>query len=182
MSVEKIALTGGLEVLQLSTDLDLDLEGREIIGLNNIQAKLLGGQLNLASLRLVQDRIEDTVVDLTGIDLSRLLAYVDIDGLDGSGTLDISLPLGSDAEGVYVKQGTFGSTIPGHLVYINSNVAGDTPMTTNIGFAGAGELSVPGALRHGGLPLRWKLRNCRASRRQQPEFVRGVPHRLHTKY
>jgi hypothetical protein len=133
VSVEKIALAGGLEVLQLSTDLDLDLEGREIIGLNNIQAKLLGGQLNLASLRLVQDRIEDTVVDLTGIDLSRLLAYVDIDGLDGSGTLDISLPLGSDAEGVYVKQGTFGSTIPGHLVYINSNVAGDTPMTTNIG-------------------------------------------------
>jgi len=44
--------------------------------------------------------------------------------LEGTGYLDISLPVGSDQTGVYVKNGTFKSAGPGRLAYTKEGVAG----------------------------------------------------------
>ena len=57
------------------------------------------------------------------IDLNRLLTFADIDGLEGTGSLDILLPAGSDEQGVHIRNGTFSSTGPGRLVYSQEGMA-----------------------------------------------------------
>ena len=52
------------------------------------------------------------------------MAYADIDGLEGTGFLDISLPVGSDQNGMHVENGTFHSTVPGRLAYTKEGMAG----------------------------------------------------------
>jgi len=102
---------------------DLNLENEQTVELNNLHAELLDGELNLARLRFAENRIEDTTVELMHIDLARLLAFIDIAGLEGTGSLDILLPAGSDAQGVHIRNGTFRSTGPGRLVYSQEGMA-----------------------------------------------------------
>jgi len=52
------------------------------------------------------------------------LAFTEIDGLAGTGFLDISLPVGSDQTGFHVKNGTFSSIGPGRLAYTKEGIAG----------------------------------------------------------
>jgi hypothetical protein len=122
VSIETIALAGGIDVAHIRAD--LYLENTETIGLKNLYAEVFDGQLNLGSLRFSENRIEDTRVELSHINLGRLLAFADIDGLEGTGFLDISLPVGSDQSGIYVKNGTFSSNGPGRLAYTKEGVAG----------------------------------------------------------
>jgi hypothetical protein len=122
VSIEAIALAGGVELAQLNAE--LELEDTERYGLRNLSAEVFDGQLRLGSLRFSGDKLEDTTLELTHINLARLLAYADIDGLDGSGFLDISLPVGVDQNGLYVKDGAFKSIGPGRLAYTKEGVAG----------------------------------------------------------
>ena len=121
VSIEAITLAGGVEVARISYD--LELENAERYGLKNVSAEVFDGQLRLASLQLSENQIEDTTIELSHINLGLLLAYADIDGLAGTGFLDISLPVGSDKNGFHVKDGTFRSTSPGRLSYMKEGLA-----------------------------------------------------------
>jgi len=122
VSIEAVALAGGIDVKNISAD--IKLENAETFSLKNLSADLFDGRLNLDSLRYSNNRIEDTTLELTHINLGRLLAFADIDGLEGTGFLDISLPAGNDQTGVYIQNGIFKSTGPGHLAYTQEGVAG----------------------------------------------------------
>ena len=120
--IETVTLAGGVDVSHIRVD--LNLEDMDTFGLKNLYAEVFDGQLNLSSLRFSENRIEDTTIELSHINLGRLLAFADVDGLEGSGTLEISLPVGSDQTGIYVKDGTFNSAGPGYLAYTKEGVAG----------------------------------------------------------
>lgn len=122
VSITNALLAGGIDVLDIGANLNLDNAGA--YGLQNLHAELFDGHLNLKHLQFLNSRIQDTTAELSHIDLNQLLSFADIDGLDGSGLLEISLPLGSDQAGVYIKNGTFSSSAPGHLAYTKEGVAG----------------------------------------------------------
>ncbi len=122
LSIEAVALAGGIDVSHIRAD--LNVETADSFGLNNLFAEVFDGQLNLSSLRYSENRIEDTTLELTHISLGHLLEFVDIDGLVGTGYLDISLPAGSDEEGVHIRNGTFASTVPGRLAFTSEGMAG----------------------------------------------------------
>jgi hypothetical protein len=122
VSIETVALAGGVDVAHIGAD--LNLEDTDTFGLKNLHAEVFDGQLILNSLRFSESRIEDTTVTLNHINLGHILAFADIDGLEGTGFLDISLPVGSDQAGVYVKNGSFSSNGPGRLAYTKEGVAG----------------------------------------------------------
>lgn len=122
VSIEAVELAGGIDVKNISAE--LKLENMETFGLKNLSAEVFDGQLNLGSLRYSQNRLEDTTLELTHINFGRLLELADIDGLEGTGFLDISLPAGSDQTGVYIKNGIFNSIAPGRLAYTKEGVAG----------------------------------------------------------
>lgn len=121
VSIEAISLAGGVEVTRISSD--LELESSERYGLKNVSAEVFDGQLKLARLQLSENQIEETTIEFSHINLGLLLAYADIDGLEGTGFLDISLPVGSDQNGFHVKNGTFSSNGPGRLAYTKEGIA-----------------------------------------------------------
>ncbi len=118
-SVTDLALAGGLDLHQLSAELSarMDAPGGQRITIKNLDAQLLDGKLHLPQLKISAQGLEDTRIQLSGIDLARLLAIADIDGLEGSGTLRISIPIGSDLNGIHITDGTFNSTGSGRLAY-----------------------------------------------------------------
>ena len=122
VSVTSALLAGGIDVLEIGAD--LNLADTETFSLQNLHADLFDGRLNLGQLQFLNNRIQETTAELSHIDLGKLLAFADIDGLDGSGYLEMSLPLGSDQTGIYIKNGTFNSSGPGHLAYTKEGVAG----------------------------------------------------------
>jgi hypothetical protein len=126
VSINNLALAGGIDVSNIHTV--LHLINTDTFMLKNVHAELFDGQLDLSSLHFLENRIRDGTAELSHINLGRLLAFADIDGLNGSGFLDISLPTGSDQAGIFIKNGTFTSSEPGHLAYTREGVAG-----TNIG-------------------------------------------------
>jgi len=122
VTVETLTLAGGIDVAHIRAD--LKLENTQTFGLKNLYAEVFDGQINLDSLRFSDNRIEDTTVELSHLNLGHLLAFADIDGLEGTGFLDFLLPTGSDQIGIHVKDGTFSSNGPGRLAYTQEGVAG----------------------------------------------------------
>ena len=122
LSIDNIEIAAGIDLSHIRVD--LNIENSETIGLQNLYAELFDGQLTLGKFRYVEDRIEDTTVQLNHINLGKLLAYIDTDGLEGTGSLDIALPVGSDQTGIYVRDGTFKSSGPGRLAYTKEGLAG----------------------------------------------------------
>ena len=120
--IEAFDLAGGIDMTHISSE--LELESTEHFELRNLYAEVFDGQIKLGSLRFSENRIEDTTVEFSHINLSQLLAFADIDGLAGTGFLDISLPVSSDATGIHVKDGIFGSTGPGLLAFTKEGLAG----------------------------------------------------------
>jgi len=121
VTIEAIALAAGIDMTNARAD--IVIESMESFGLQNLHAELLDGQLVLRNLRFSGNRIEDSTVELKHISLGHLLAFADIDGLEGTGFLDISLPVSSDSAGVLIKNGTFASSAPGRLAYKKEGVA-----------------------------------------------------------
>ena len=127
VSIETVSLAGGVDITNARAD--LSLQNMDDFALDNIHAELFDGQLKLDSLTYSDNRLGETTARLSQINFGRLLEYADIDGLAGTGTLDLSLPLGSDAGGIYVKNGVFTSTGPGRIAYTREGMA-----DSNIGF------------------------------------------------
>jgi hypothetical protein len=126
ISIEKVSLAGGIDVTHIKADLKLN--STDTPELENLYAEAFDGNLIVEQLRFSGNKVEDTTAKLSHISLQSLLAYADIDGLDGSGFLEISLPLSSDEVGIYVENGIFKSDGPGHLAYTQIGVA-----SSNIG-------------------------------------------------
>jgi len=121
VSIEAFELAGGIDVKHIRSE--IELADAEHFGLNNLYADVLDGQLELGSLRYSEKGIADTTARFNHINLEKLLAYADIDGLEGTGFLDIVLPVGSDQTGIHVQNGTFSSTGPGRLAYRKEGLA-----------------------------------------------------------
>jgi len=126
VSIETVTLAGGIAVNNILAD--VNFENIDTFGLKNLYAEVFGGQLNVSSLQFSKSGMEDTTLDFARIKLDRILATVDVKGLEGTGDLDILLPVGSDQTGLYIKNGTFRSNGPGRLAYAKGGLA-----SSNIG-------------------------------------------------
>jgi hypothetical protein len=122
VAIEALELAGGIDVKQVRSE--LEIYDTERFGLSNLYADVFDGQLELDSLRYSEEGMADTTAKINHINLEKLLAYADIDGLDGTGFLDIVLPIGSDLTGIHVRNGTFKSTAAGRLSYVKEGLAG----------------------------------------------------------
>jgi len=122
LSVETLELAGGIDLKSIRAE--LELEDLDRFELKNLRAEAFDGRIELDSLRYWDGDIEDTTVRFSHADLGKLLAYADIDGLQGSGILDITLPVGSDKTGIHVKNGIFTSEGDGRLAYTREGMAG----------------------------------------------------------
>jgi hypothetical protein len=122
VSIEAVNLAGGIDVANIKTG--LEFEDTENFELSDVYADVFDGQIQLGKLQYTNKKIAETTTELRHINLEKLLTYADIDGLEGTGYLDFSLPLGSDQTGIYVSNGTFHSTAPGRLAYTKEGVAG----------------------------------------------------------
>jgi hypothetical protein len=120
-SIEAVALAGGIDMTRIRAD--LELQNSQTLNLKNLYADVFDGQVHLDSLQFSDTGIKDTTAELTDINLGRLLAFVDIEGLQGTGTLEFSLPLGSDQNGAHVKNGIFSATGPGHIAFKKAGMA-----------------------------------------------------------
>ena len=127
VAIGSVALAGGIDVSNARAD--LSLQGMDDFHLSNLYAELFDGQLRADSLEFSDNRLAETTARLSQINFGRLLEFTDIEGLAGTGTLEISLPLGSDATGIYIKNGAFTSTVPGRIAYTREGMA-----DSNIGF------------------------------------------------
>jgi hypothetical protein len=122
VAIDAFELAGGIDVKQVRWELEIyDTERFE---LSNLYADVFDGQLELGSLQYSEQGMADTTAKINHINLEKLLAFADIDGLGGTGFLDIVLPIGSDRTGIHVKNGTFKSTVPGRLSYVKEGLAG----------------------------------------------------------
>jgi len=122
LSIGTLELAGDIDLANFRAE--LELEDVDRFELKNLYAEVFGGRVEIDSLKYSGDGIADTTVRLEHIDLGKLLAYADVDGLQGSGTLDVTLPVGSDKTGMHVKKGTFVSIDNGRLAYTKQGVAG----------------------------------------------------------
>ncbi|MEZ5826764.1 MAG: YdbH domain-containing protein [Geminicoccaceae bacterium] len=77
----------------------VDLRGFEIdlarheVNVSRIVGKLFEGSIATDAIRLGGDRNRNPVLRIDGLDLASILEFLEIDGLDGEGTLDGELPL-----------------------------------------------------------------------------------------
>jgi len=115
-------LASGIYVSNIKAELRLDDIDSYL--LKNLNAQLFEGQLKINRLQFSDNRLENTTAELSHINLGRLLEYADFDGLKGTGSLDILLPVSTDKAGVNIKNGLFHSTAPGYLAYKREGVAG----------------------------------------------------------
>jgi len=120
VSIEAIALAGDIDVTNIKAD--LQLVNTDTYRMKNLYAGLFDGQLKLNRLQLSNNKLQDTTAELSHISLGRLLEYADFDGLKGSGSLDMSLPVSTDQTGINIRNGFFRSTVPGYLAYTKDKV------------------------------------------------------------
>ncbi len=125
MALDLARLAAGLDLVQVNTQ--VDIQGTDDLGLLDLDAGLLGGALSSPALRMVDGRILDTEIEWRGFDLGRLLSFVDVNGLEGSGTVDAHMPVVNEPGGLAVHDGRFEARGPGHLRYSTGAPA------TNIG-------------------------------------------------
>lgn len=115
MALDRFELAAGLVLEALASGLVVLDENT--VQLQGLRAGLLGGQLEVAELRLVNGAPRDTLVRGRGLGLEHLLKLLDVDGLDGNGRIDTDLPLRAEPDGLAVRGGTFSAQGPGRLSY-----------------------------------------------------------------
>jgi hypothetical protein len=115
VTVENATLAAGLAIENVNSG--IEIRGEDKLLIKAISASLFNGAISISSLQLEQGVLQDMLVNLSETDLAAILAFADIDGLTGSGSVDINLPVSSDEIGPYIHDGTFSSNIPGILQY-----------------------------------------------------------------
>ena len=124
LALELANLAAGLDLTTLNTS--IEFEGADF-GLLSFDARLLGGALRTPALKLAGGQLQGTLFEWTGFDLGQLLAFIDVAGLEGTGTIDATIPIVNDGAGPAVEAGRFAARGPGMLRYRSGAPA------TNIG-------------------------------------------------
>jgi len=122
VAISIVELAGGVDVADVR--LELNLQNPDTFSLDNLSAEVFDGQISLDKLQFSGNSIEKTIVGMDNINLGRLLAFADVNGLSGTGKLQMSLPLESNQTGAHIKNGTFHSMGPGRLAYKQEGAAG----------------------------------------------------------
>ena len=128
VSLQSANLAAGLVMENISAGVEID--GENNVTIDSIKAAVFRGVLEVSSLQFRAGVLQDSLVQISGTDLGEILTFADIDGLSGSGTLHISLPLSSDEKGLLIHDGSFNSTVPGILKY---SAADPATVSGNIG-------------------------------------------------
>lgn len=126
VAIQHMGLAGGIDIADINAD--VKLENSHTFELSKLSADMFDGQLKMDKLSYADGEIEDTAINLTHINLQKLLVFLDVGGLDGTGFIDFHLPTGSHGSAIHITDGTFTSTGPGRLAYSKGDMA-----STNIG-------------------------------------------------
>jgi hypothetical protein len=92
----------------------------DTIELKDFQTGVFDGHISINHMRFSPEGLSDTQIDLSDIDFGRVLEYLDMGGLTGTGKLEISLPAGSQGSSLYIRNGVFRAKEPGVLNYSQS--------------------------------------------------------------
>ncbi|KAA9132646.1 hypothetical protein F3N42_05355 [Marinihelvus fidelis] len=111
----RLTLAAGLDLDNLALDVILADNGDLLA--NGISGTLFGGQLAIAEAGWVDGALAPATVDWQGFDMNTLLRFMDVNGLDGSGTLDAVIPVSQSGDGIAVTGGAFTATGPGRIAY-----------------------------------------------------------------
>lgn len=117
VSLADLEIAGGLGVENIRAE--LLMINTDLLQAKQLQLQMFGGRLKPISLQYNAGLLANSELEFTDLDLQQLLSFADIDGLTGTGSLEIRLPVGSDSGGFYVRDATFSSSTQGHLAYLS---------------------------------------------------------------
>ena len=86
-----------------------------------------GGKLSLADIAFKPTEPLNAVLKVDHVDLQALLALIDVQGLNGSGSISGSIPVHLDNTGVSIDGGALAAAGPGLLSYIGDALPRDIP-------------------------------------------------------
>jgi len=121
----QLALAAGLDMTELVLDVALESNG-DIVA-RNVTGQLFDGQVAIQEAGWRAGELAPATVDWRGFDLAALLQFMDVAGLEGSGTMNASVPVQPLGEGLAIAAGQFTATGPGRIAYSAGGPA------TNIG-------------------------------------------------
>lgn len=129
LKLETASLAGGLALAPAS--LELDWTDR-LLQLHRFDAGLLDGKLSAAQVALELPASPEQIswqipLNVSQIDLERLLTILDVPGLSGNGRLSGQLPLVWTAAGVEIRNGQLSSQQAGQLRYVSTVPVTDNP-------------------------------------------------------
>ena len=123
--LERLSLAAGVELS--SARLGLGWDERRL-ALRRFEAGLFDGRLSTIGQELELPPAPGRLaLDAVGLDLARLLAAIDLNGLSGSGRLSGRLPLVWSDAGIEIRGGRLASTGPGLLRYQPATPMSDNP-------------------------------------------------------
>ncbi len=172
LSLSLARLAAGLDLVSLSSD--LAISSSDEFGARSLQAQLLGGLISIPAIGLKAGQLQDAMIQWDGFDLGRLLEFVDVNGLDGTGIVDARFPLVAEPDGPAVREGSFAARGPGRLRYSSGVPAGNIGLqaledfeydslsgTLDYGSDGAYKISIDLLGRnpelYNGYPIRFRL-------------------------
>ncbi len=129
MQSESLELASGLKFIQIKSKFIHQAESEKNIATQKLilQFGLFDGKAEISSddFGLLSDSYH-LQANLSKINLQKVLDWIEIDGLKGTGMINGELPLRVNAEGFSVTQGAVASTEPGIIRYMASgNNSGD---------------------------------------------------------
>ena len=109
-------LDAGLEIsdIQLNADLQFKQAGIPVMDIHTLNAKVLGGEINGKFIKIDLERSHNPfVLEVNRLDLSKLLAWQQVEGISGTGLLDVRLPFDLTDKGLIMKEGQITALSPG---------------------------------------------------------------------
>jgi hypothetical protein len=97
------------------------------IDLKDAKMVFAGGTLSLAGIGFEPTKPLDANLKVDGVDLQALLALIDVQGLNGSGSISGTIPIHLDNTGVSIDGGALSAAGPGLLSYLGDALPRDIP-------------------------------------------------------
>ena len=119
------------------------------IDLKDGKLDFAGGTLSLTGIAFDPTKPLDANLKVDGVDLQALLALIDVDGLNGSGSISGAIPVHLDNTGVSIAGGALIAAGPGLLSYLGDALPRDIPNLDQ----STGDAVGAGPRFPGGLPL-----------------------------
>ncbi len=129
LKLETASLAGGLALAPAG--LQLDWSDR-LLQLHRFDAGLLDGKLSAENVKLELPASPGQIgwqipLDISHVDLERLLTILDVPGLSGNGRLSGRLPLVWTSAGIEIRNGQLSSQQAGQLRYVSAVPVTDNP-------------------------------------------------------